>query len=116
MDFCTRLKILRKEKYLSQSELAKMFNLTDRTIRNYESGERKPDSDTLIALADYFDCSIDYLVGNVDEPHHENVSIEVNFRETIQSRISALSAKSQEDLEEYLKLLEMRDHPDSHKS
>lgn len=40
--------------------------MTQNSISRYETGVRKPDYDTLIQLADYFDVSIDYLVGRTD--------------------------------------------------
>ena len=41
---------------------------SERGIQSYEIGERNPAFDQLIALADYFDVSIDYLVGRTDKP------------------------------------------------
>lgn len=59
---------LRKSKKISQLELAKNMNLSLRTYQRYEKGERNPTSDVLISLADYFNVSIDYLVGRTDNP------------------------------------------------
>lgn len=59
---------LRKSKKFSQMELAKKTNLSLRTYQRYEKGERNPTSDVLISLADYFNVSIDYLVGRTDNP------------------------------------------------
>lgn len=59
---------LRKSKKFSQMELAKNTNLSLRTYQRYEKGERNPTSDVLISLADYFNVSIDYLVGRTDNP------------------------------------------------
>lgn len=68
-----RIKELRKEKNISQSKLAEEINLSNGAIGNYEQGLREPDISTLIALADYFGVSIDYLVehspaGSSDNP------------------------------------------------
>lgn len=63
-----RLVQLKVERNLLQKDIAKGVGLALRTYQYYESGERKPDSDTLIALADYFGVSIDYLVGRCDDP------------------------------------------------
>lgn len=59
----TRIKILRNEKGLSQRELAKMLNLSSSTIAMYETGKRKPDSETLEKIAQFFNVSTDYLLG-----------------------------------------------------
>lgn len=58
-----RLKELREEKGLSQSLLGKELGYTQAGIAKWESGERSPSIDCLIALAKFFKCSIDYLVG-----------------------------------------------------
>ncbi len=61
--FKERLKELRIEQNLSQGELAKLTNLNQSTITRYETGERTPNMFGLIALANFFKVSIDYLVG-----------------------------------------------------
>lgn len=65
MDF--RLKELRKKNGVSQLRLALDLNVNQNTISRYETGEREADYATLIKLADYFDVSIDYLLGRCDE-------------------------------------------------
>lgn len=62
-DFGTRLKAIRKSKGVTQKELAQAIGGSERGVQNYELNERKPAFDVLIALADYFDVSLDYLVG-----------------------------------------------------
>lgn len=61
-----RLVKLRKERHLTQKQVADGVGLTTVAVQNYESGRRKPAYDILIALADYFDVSLDYLVGRSD--------------------------------------------------
>ena len=58
-----RIRELREEKGLRQSDLAKETGIDQRTISNYETGRSNPDSFALIKLADFFHVSIDYLVG-----------------------------------------------------
>lgn len=62
-----RLKKLRKEKQISQKDLAKKLNLSPSTIAMYETEKRKPDSETLEKMSNYFDVSIDYLLGLTNE-------------------------------------------------
>lgn len=66
--FGKRLKELRKENKLSQKELANHFEISDRQLRRYESDEFEPNLNTLVGFADYFDVSLDYLVGRSDNP------------------------------------------------
>ena len=68
MTFSERLLQLRKEKNITQKQLASALNLSAVGIQNYEGGRRKPAYDILIALADYFNVSLDYLVGRSDVP------------------------------------------------
>lgn len=67
-DFGAHLKELRKANGVTQKQLAANIGASERGIQQYELGERKPTYDMLIALADYFDVSLDYLVGRSDDP------------------------------------------------
>lgn len=58
------LKKLRQEKGLSQVEAAKVFNLSYRGYQNIEYGYCETSYNTLKKMADYFNCSIDYLLGH----------------------------------------------------
>ena len=63
-----RLKELRKKKRISQVMLAMDLNINQNSISRYETGEREADYATLIAIADYFNVSIDYLLGRTENP------------------------------------------------
>ena len=64
----SRIILLRKTHDLTQKQLAENISVTEIAVQNYESGRRKPAFDILISLADYFNVSIDYLVGRTDNP------------------------------------------------
>ena len=64
--FSERLVQLRKEKELTQVELAKILNTTQRRISYMELGKVEPDLSTLVLLSKYFEVSIDYLIGIKD--------------------------------------------------
>ncbi|MFT9415739.1 helix-turn-helix transcriptional regulator [Leuconostoc falkenbergense] len=61
-----RLRELRKERNVTQQELADEMLVTQRTLARYESGEHEPRLPIVFDLADYFEVSIDYLVGRSD--------------------------------------------------
>lgn len=61
-----RLKELRLEKGLLQSDVAKVINKSDRLVGFYENGKRDMSTETLAILADFFNVSIDYLLGKSD--------------------------------------------------
>ena len=62
-----RLKELRRKRKISQLKLALDLNMNQNTISRYENLEREADYETLIKIADYFNVSIDYLLGRTDE-------------------------------------------------
>ncbi len=64
--FGLRLKQLREEKGITQIDLAKYLSLANSTISQYEAGKRDPDSSTLQKLSDYFNVTLDYLLGRSD--------------------------------------------------
>lgn len=66
--FSLRLKELRKANNLTLEQLGKNIGSTKATMSNLETGQKKPSLDMVIKLADYFQVSIDYLVGRTDNP------------------------------------------------
>ena len=63
-----RLRLLRKQKNISQVRLAIDLDMSQNTISRYETGEHEADYATLIRIADYFNVSIDYLLERTDNP------------------------------------------------
>ncbi len=57
------LRLLRKEKGMSLKELASYFGTSPQVFSRYEREEHQPDFETIIKIADFFDVSIDYLLG-----------------------------------------------------
>ena len=66
-----RLKLLRKERKVPQQQLADLMGVKLRGYQYYESGKTEPTIKALIAVADFHDVSIDYLVGRSD--HRERM-------------------------------------------
>lgn len=89
-----RLKQLRIKNGLKQQELADMFGLSSGTISFYESEQRKPDIDFIVAVAKYFDVSTDYLLGLTNATDKENIDI---------SKVTGLNDFSLTILEQSLK-------------
>ncbi len=61
-----KLKELRIERGLLQSDIAKIINKSERTVGFYETGERDMGTETLSILSDFFNVSIDYILGKSD--------------------------------------------------
>ena len=62
-----RLHQLRTERNITLKTLAEHLGVTVRTITNYENGSREPNIATIIALADYFGVTTDYLLGRTEK-------------------------------------------------
>ena len=71
-----RLKELREGRRIYQRELAEILGMSFRGYQNYETGQSEPKLATLIVLADYYQVSIDYLVGRTDAPDFQPVKTE----------------------------------------
>lgn len=74
MGFGARLSYLRNEKNLSQSEMAKVFGVSQSTVGMWESEKRKIHNDKLVEIANYFEVSTDYLLGH-KAPDHEEIDL-----------------------------------------
>jgi len=64
----TRIKGLRESIRLSQKELGGKFGLTQAAVNRYENNQSEPSFKTLLAYADYFDVSMDYIFARTDQP------------------------------------------------
>jgi transcriptional regulator with XRE-family HTH domain len=69
--FGERIKKLRESYNLSQTDFASKFGLAQTTIGMYEVGKREPNLDRLSKFAEFFNVSVDYLIGNTDDPSKE---------------------------------------------
>ncbi len=73
----TRLKKLRLEHNLTQKQFAELFKLSERQYQNYEINKSKPTLDGIISICNYFDVSLDYLIGRTNDSN-SNVSNEIS--------------------------------------
>ena len=72
--FAERLKTERKNNNINQTQLAEKLYLDRSSISKYESGKQIPETPTLEKLADFFDVSIDYLLGKTDIRNYDDTS------------------------------------------
>lgn len=64
--FRDRLQKLREERRKSRVVLSQLCGLPSDAVRRYERGESRPSMEALIALADYFEVSLDYITGRIN--------------------------------------------------
>ncbi|MBZ4662813.1 MAG: hypothetical protein JG776_495 [Caloramator sp.] len=69
--FGDRLKMLRKERGMTGTELGRLLNVSKVAISNWENGNRFPDKDMLLKIAELFNVSVDYLLGKTDVRNQE---------------------------------------------
>ena len=108
-----RLKELRLENGLKRSELARRLDLPQSTIANYENEIRQAPYDILVLFADFFDVSIDYILGRTDEFNRRNdlplndALISSSERELL-SLYRATSSVGKSRINEYAQLIKER--------
>lgn len=72
-----RIKQLRTERGISQRELARLVNANQKTVNFWERGESEPSAGFIVALADVFECTADYILGREDDTGNVNVMREL---------------------------------------
>ena len=94
-----RLKELRKEKKLSQKEIAKEMSISEKTLSRWENGESQIKPEKAQQLADYFGVSVGYLLGYEDLLDQiEEVDSELSKGMTIAKNLSVTASSSYEEL------------------
>lgn len=111
MDFKDNLKTLRKKKGISQVDLAEQLGFSKSLIGLYETGDRKPSFEALEAIADYFNISIDYLMGKDEKsvyymnPDAAEMAQELYDRPEMKVLFDASRKATKEDIEQVAEIL-----------
>lgn len=98
-----RIKSLRVENNLSQRALAERIRCSQKSIDYWEKGTAEPTTHFIVALADCFGCTTDYLLGREDD--FGNVNVESDLNETEQRLLylfRSMNAKNREKLLDYI--------------
>lgn len=77
-NFQQRLKELRTEKEMTQEEFANTLFLNKSSISRYEKGTQMPEAEMLERIADFFDVSVDYLLGRTSNRKNNDIKIALN--------------------------------------
>ena len=111
MKFAERFSQLRIDNDVKQKELARMLNLSVASISHYETGVNFPDLKSLVEIANFFDVSLDYLVGRTDYKHEIDYDATLKLTKgnityrALLNKIMLLNLESRDDLLKYLNLL-----------
>jgi len=102
-----RLKILRDQHKpkLSQKELCKNLGLNRSTYARYETGDNEPDCKTLIKIADFFNVTVDYLLGRSNEKWILNEEFNDENLESALRRALHLSNESKQQIIDFIDFL-----------
>jgi transcriptional regulator with XRE-family HTH domain len=93
----SRLRALRAERKINQEELGKKIGVGKTTISQYESETRKPDSETLVQLANIFDVSVDYLLGRSNQREQPYYALNDKDEKDIAKRLESLMGSLESD-------------------
>lgn len=99
-----KLKELRIKQGMTQKEIANILGISQQAYANYETGKRQPDQEMLLQIANFFDVSVDYLLGRVDKctSHSLNEQLEgVDFALWSESR--DMTEDEKKDIIDYIK-------------
>ena len=97
-----RLKELREKKGISQYKLASDLGVAQSTVGMWENGKNRPESATLSALADYFQVSVDYLLGRESAASPLDSQLEgVDF--ALYGEVRDLSEEEKQDILDYIR-------------
>ncbi len=77
-----RVRDLRETKGLTQLELARMLNVSIRSVGNWERDEKPPSLDSLVEMARVFGVSTDYIVGLTDDPTPNSHNADLSLQES----------------------------------
>lgn len=97
-----RIAELRKEKGMTQEELAKALNITRSALSLYEIGKRDPDTDTIKKFAEFFGVSTDYLLGQTDVRDRRTRYIQPQNNKIDSANSPQLTRKDEREIEKIL--------------
>ena len=105
-----RLKQLRKEQKVTQIELAQMLNVKQTTISNWENEITEIDQQSLFTLADYFNVSVDYLMGRDNASFSEEkpqLHIPDKYKDVLVAFEGGADDLTQEDVDKVIEYIEL---------
>ena len=105
------LRKIREKRNINQLKIAMDIGITQESISKYETGNAVPSKEILIKLADYLNCSIDYLLNRTDNPNinKDKISKEDEKIENLIFRYKSLSDENKNKLEGCLLALEQEE-------
>lgn len=97
MNLGARIRKLREEAGLTQLAFAKILNINNSTLSQYESGDRIPSDATKVKIADHFDISLDYLLGRTEQKGRSSTQLYPAISSEEMALLAAYRAATPED-------------------
>jgi len=104
----TRLRQLREEKRLSQTDLAKEIHISNTTLSDYERGKSAPDYEKLKILAKYYNTTVDYLIGSSNTRNEEKEYTPDEFQFALYEQSKGLTEEQKQTILEIIKVIKKR--------
>ena len=99
-----RLKELRIQRGLTQTQIGDLIGVSCVTVGRYEAGEREPSKAKISALADFFGVTIDYLMGR-DEPDAETQNAKQVLWQKERDLLEKMTPEQRERVNEYMRFV-----------
>lgn len=109
MKFASMLKKLREENSITQEILAHNLGITRSTVAGYETKDKQPDYERLLQIADYFHVSVDYLLTGSESSTLSTIYTDKKAEQQLLKAYAKLSLESQEQVQDYIQLLELKE-------
>lgn len=100
-NFSLNLKYLRKSKNLTQTEMGSNLDIVSSTYSKYEQGIREPNIDMLVKIADFFNVSVDEIIGREKDIKRNNISnilLKNEIEKAVNELLVEVVAKNREDI------------------
>lgn len=110
MNFSQRLKALRREKKITQQDLAEYLDVSRATVAGYETKEKQPDFEKMIKIANFFNVSLDYLIIGKNQKD-QNLESDHTYKLDLKN----LTNDDIKKIEEYADLIRFKNSHKSHK-
>lgn len=104
-----RMKLLREQHNLSQTDLARILNISRQSYNFYENEKRDPDTEMLIRIADFFNVSLDYLLGRTNDPSLLTQEKTPSYQEEVLRDIGDITPEMASEVRQFISYLKHKE-------
>lgn len=104
-----RMKLLREQHNLSQTDLAKILNISRQSYNFYENEKRDPDTAMLIRIADFFNVSLDYLLGRTNDPSPLTQEKTPSYQEEVIQELEDITPEMASEVRQFISYLKHKE-------